>query len=274
MRQKLSESERRILLEAERIKRRLNEMQPDGPIPVSDLTKDFGIPSGSTAEMLCRGLKASHKSTFPEGVFRCKFNPLYSPSLTITLTALPKEKWANGIINNDPFHQTIFLYGFDEEGNADIVSVESAPRYAQASWDTPKHKLPRVSKGRPETVLGQLSRVFVVAAPHVLAQSGLSEGRRITLRESADDERILNFIVDHRKVQEAFDRLDSGNDDLLDELKRELAKALGTIDTRKAEALRRFLWVVEHAGSASPDLLRNNLGKGLNALGAKTPIFF
>jgi len=273
MKQRLTEAERRILAEAERIKRRLSEMQPDGPVPVSDLTKDFGIPAGSTAEMLCRGLKASHKSTFPEGIFRCKFNPLYPPSLTITLTALPKEKWANGIINNDPFHQTIFLYGFDEEGNADIVSVENAPRYAQANWNALKHKLPRVSKGRPETVLGQLSRVFVVAAPHILAQGGLSEGRR-TLREGVDDERILNLIVDHRKVQDAFELLDSGNDDLLDDLKRELGKALGTIDARKAEALRRFLWVIEHAGRANSDLIRNNLGKGLNALGAKTPIFF
>lgn len=68
--------------------------------------------------------------------------------------------------------------------------------------------------------------------------------------------------------------LEDGNGDLFRELYLELRKSLGSFTEAQAEAIRRLKWVAENH-DRDPALIRNNLGKGLNAIAPdKTPKFF
>jgi hypothetical protein len=114
----------------------------------------------------------------------------------------------------------------------------------------------------------------------------LSESERLILEEAdrirgglvlegSVGERVLDHVVDYRKAVEALGDMEGGNEELLRTLYVELRKSLGSFTSDQMEAIRRFNWVIENYRVADEGLIRNNLGKGINAIApGKTPKFF
>lgn len=93
----------------------------------------------------------------------------------------------------------------------------------------------------------------------------------------ASSESLLNHLIPQSVLFDIEDALDETGDKQLSSMFRDVLSELRKrleVDATTHDALRRIQFVMQHYKDASPDLIRNNLGKALNALGLKTPISF
>lgn len=90
-----------------------------------------------TGVQLAKEIENVAKKYFPESYVRASFDTKISPSIHLKF-AIGKDKseWSNGIIHNDPAHNSILIWGFDKEGNQKSELTMSSSTAGYSNWKT------------------------------------------------------------------------------------------------------------------------------------------